>query len=118
MSRSALLLTSMLAALSAPSAVLAAEAAAQTGGATTIGELVVTAERRSENLQEVPVAVSAFSQETLKNEKVEGGENLVLQVPNTNYTRSNFGGYNFKIRGIGTDVITFLGTAGVSFNEN
>ena len=29
--------------------------------------------------------------------------------PNANYTRANFGGYNFKIRGIGTDVITGFG---------
>ena len=28
---------------------------------TTIGELVVTAERREENLQDTPIAVSAFS---------------------------------------------------------
>ncbi|HEV2364822.1 MAG TPA: TonB-dependent receptor [Caulobacteraceae bacterium] len=96
----------------------ATAAAATTGTAATVGELVVTAERRTENIQSVPVAISAFSQEKLKAEKIEGGEGLLTQIPNANYTRGNFGGYNFKIRGIGTDVVTFLGTAGVSVNEN
>ncbi|MEO8926530.1 MAG: hypothetical protein ABI306_05140, partial [Caulobacteraceae bacterium] len=40
-------------------AAAAAAPAADTG--TTIGELVVTAERREENLQDTPIAVSAFS---------------------------------------------------------
>ena len=40
----------------------AAEAAAATeAGPSTVGELVVTAEKRSENIETVPVAVSAFS---------------------------------------------------------
>ncbi len=87
---------------------------------TTIGELVVTAQRREENLQDTPIAVSAFSADTLKNSKINGGQDLLLQVPNTNYTRTNFGGSNFKIRGIGTDVVGagVSGAAGVSINEN
>ena len=86
----------------------------------TIGELVVTAQRREENLQSTPVAVSAFSAATLKNEKINGGQDLLLQVPNTNFARTNFGGFNFKIRGIGTDVVGagVSGAAGVSINEN
>ncbi|MHB8528988.1 MAG: TonB-dependent receptor [Caulobacteraceae bacterium] len=95
-----------------------ASAAGENAAGTTIGELVVTAERRQENIQDTPIAVSAFSAATLKNERLDGGENLVLHVPNTYYSRTNFGGYNFKIRGIGTDVITFAGTAGVSINYN
>lgn len=99
----------------------AADAAASADTtAPTIGEIVVTAERREENLQDTPIAVSAFSADTLNSEKLNGGEDLLLQVPNTNFTRSNFGGYDFKIRGIGTDVIAsgVSGTAGVSINLN
>ncbi|MHB8528987.1 MAG: TonB-dependent receptor, partial [Caulobacteraceae bacterium] len=99
-------------------AAAASAAAAENAAGTTIGELVVTAERREENLQDTPVAVSAFSADTLKKERLDGGQNLVLQIPNTNYSRSNFGGFNFKIRGIGVDVISFSGTTGVSINEN
>ena len=85
---------------------------------TTVGELVVTAERRQENLQDTPIAVSAFTAKTLAAKGMNGGEDLLLSVPNSNYTRTNFGGFNFKIRGVGTDVIGFSGTTGVSINEN
>ncbi len=96
----------------------AAATAADTSPGTTIGELVVTAERREENLQDTPIAVSAFSGDTLKSKRLDGGQNLILQIPNTNYTRSNFGGFNLKIRGIGVDVVSYSGTTGVSINEN
>ena len=83
-----------------------------------ITEVVVTAQRRSEALQDVPVAVSAFSADTLKAQRLDGGDKLVLSVPNVNYSRSNFGGYNFQIRGIGTKVVSPTGDPGVSFNIN
>ncbi|MBV8594359.1 MAG: hypothetical protein JOZ27_08680, partial [Caulobacteraceae bacterium] len=90
----ALLVSCAVAALAASSsawsAAPATAAAADVGSGTVIGELVVTAERREENLQDTPVAVSAFSADTLKNEKLEGGQDLLLQVPNSNFTRSNF----------------------------
>jgi len=95
-----------------------AAAAAAANNGTTIGELVVTAERREENLQDTPIAVSAFSAQTLAAKGMKGGQDLLLNVPNANYSRSNFGGFNFKIRGIGVDVVAFSGTTGVSINEN
>jgi outer membrane receptor protein involved in Fe transport len=119
MTKTILLTTCALATLAISSSTAwAAAAAAPADKGTTIGELVVTAERRETNLQDTPIAVTAFSADTLKNEKLEGGNDLLLQVPNSNFTRSNFGGFNFKIRGIGTDVIGAGGTQGVSINEN
>ncbi|HEV7157686.1 MAG TPA: TonB-dependent receptor plug domain-containing protein, partial [Caulobacteraceae bacterium] len=113
-----LLATSAIAALTLAAGAADAAAAAATQNATTIGELVVTAERREENLQQTPVAVSAFSQQTLQARGLNGGQDLLLQIPNVNYSRSNFGGFNLKIRGIGVDVVAFSGTTGVSINEN
>jgi outer membrane receptor protein involved in Fe transport len=83
-----------------------------------IQEIVVTAQRRSEAIQDVPVAVSAFSADNLKAQRLDGGQNLELSIPNVNYSRSNFGGYNFQIRGIGEKVITGGAEAGVSINQN
>jgi outer membrane receptor protein involved in Fe transport len=108
----------LLASAGAGGVAYAAGNTAATSSATTVGEIVVTAQRREENLQDVPIAVSAFSGDKLKQQKLEGGEDLLLQVPNSNYTRTNFGGYDFKIRGIGTDVIGSGSTAGVSVNFN
>ena len=119
MKKHILLLSSAIGALTlSVQAAQAAQASASGSGGTTIGELVVTAERKEESLQSTPIAVSAFSQDTLSKKGLAGGQDLLLQVPNTNFTRTNFGGYDFKIRGIGTDVIGAGGTAGVSVNEN
>ncbi len=121
MTKTILLSTCALVAIaaSAPTAWAAAAAAGTSAdNGTTIQELVVTAERRETNLQDTPIAVSAFSQDKLKAEKLNGGQDLLLQIPNTNYSRGNFGGFNLKIRGIGTDVVGRGGTSGVSINEN
>lgn len=63
------------------------------------------------------MAVSAFSEDTLKTQRLDGGQNLLQAIPNVNFSRSNFGGYNFSIRGIGTKVVG-TGEAGVSFHQN
>src|SRR5689334_17415908 len=51
----------LLATTSLVAAIFAGAAHAQDSGATTIEELVVTAEKREQNLQDVPVAISAFT---------------------------------------------------------
>ncbi len=122
-SRSLLLVGASVLALSALGSTARAATAAAAASTTanqppTIGELVITAERHSENLQDTPIAVSAFSEETLKAKRLDGGTNLETSVPNANFSRGNFGGYNFQIRGIGTKVVGSGGTAGVSFNIN
>ena len=86
-------------------------------GSNVIEELVVTAQRREESLQDVPVAVSAFSEDALRVQRIDGGQNLLQAIPNVNFSRSNFGGYNLSIRGIGTKVVG-SGEAGVSFHQN
>lgn len=111
---------SAFAALSEPAAAEAAEAAESTAahGATEVTELVVTAERRAAPLQDVPLAVSAFSGDDLKASRIEGPRDLFQQVPNTNFSRSNFGTYNLSIRGIGSKFTGLSGEYGVSVHEN
>jgi len=83
-----------------------------------IEELVVTAQKREEALQDVPIAVSAFNQETLEKAKIDGGPNLVLAVPNVNFSKGNFTGYNFQIRGIGSKLVAASGDAGTGIHLN
>lgn len=73
------------------------------GGVETV---VVTAEKRSENIQKVPIAISAFSQKELKAEQIAGGPDLIKEVPNLTFSKTNFTGYNIQIRGIGTQAIS------------
>ncbi|MGA0599706.1 TonB-dependent receptor [Caulobacter sp. KR2-114] len=102
----------------AQAATAAASGSSSSDQPTTLGELVITAERHAENLQDTPIAVSAFSEEKLKTQRLDGGQNLEVSIPNANFSRGNFGGYNFQIRGVGTKVVGSGGTSGVSFNIN
>ena len=98
---------------------IAMPAMAQTGGgANVIQELVVTAQKKEEALQNVPIAVSAFDQSALEKSKIDGGPNLVLAVPNVNFSKQNFSGYNFQIRGIGSKLFAASGDAGVGIHLN
>lgn len=75
---------------------------AQSGG--QVEELVVTAQRREQNLQRVPIAVSAFSANTLESLRVDNSTELLKFVPNV--ISFNNGGQaaqaNYYFRGIGT----------------
>jgi iron complex outermembrane recepter protein len=65
------------------------------------GEIVVTAQRQSQSLQEVPIAVSAFSGEQLEKQQIENASDLQLTLPNVVFSKGNFTGSSFTIRGIG-----------------
>jgi outer membrane receptor protein involved in Fe transport len=99
-------------------AAMAQPAFAQTAGATVIEELVVTAQKKEESIQDVPIAVSAFSQDTLQKQKIDGGPNLVLAIPNVNFSKGNFTGYNFQIRGVGSKLVAGSGDAGTGIHLN
>ncbi|MFN3511512.1 MAG: TonB-dependent receptor [Phenylobacterium sp.] len=100
------------------SAVALAAVAAPAWSQTIIEELVVTAQKREEALQDVPIAVSAFNQDALEKAKIDGGPNLVLAVPNVNFSKGNFTGYNFQIRGIGSKLVAASGDAGTGIHLN
>ncbi|MEY4250560.1 MAG: hypothetical protein RJA87_2193, partial [Pseudomonadota bacterium] len=53
-----------------------AQDAAPKAASNGIEELVVTAQKREEAIQDVPIAVSAFSQDSLEKAKIDGGPNL------------------------------------------
>ena len=65
------------------------------------GEIVVTAQRQSERLQDVPIAVSAFSAESLEAQQINNSSDLQLTLPNITFTKTNFTSSSFTIRGIG-----------------
>ncbi|MFM8941575.1 MAG: TonB-dependent receptor, partial [Phenylobacterium sp.] len=105
--------------LIAGASVLALAGAAQAAEETsTIEELVVTAQKKAESIQDVPIAVSAFSQDALQKSRIDGGPNLVLAIPNVNFSKGNFNGYNFQIRGIGSKLVAGSGDAGTGVHLN
>ena len=64
-------------------------------------EIIVTAQRSNQRLQDVPIAVSAFNTEALEKQQIKNTSDLQLSLPNITFTKTNFTGASFTIRGIG-----------------
>ena len=70
---------------------------------STATDIVVTAQRRSERLQDVPLAVTAVTSETLARRQINDTNSLVLAVPSLSYQQgANPTNTSFRIRGVGT----------------
>jgi outer membrane receptor protein involved in Fe transport len=67
----------------------------------SIQEIIVTAQRQSQRLQDVPIAVSAFSAQALESQQIRTTSDLQLSLPNVTFTKTNFTSSSFTIRGIG-----------------
>lgn len=97
---------------------LAQETSQTTGEDTAqsgIGDIVVTAQRRSENLQETPLAISAFSNESLNDRQVTDVRGLTQLAPSVNIGTS-LGIARISIRGISYDTLTQGGEARSAFH--
>lgn len=81
-------------------------------------EIVVTAQKRVERMQDVPIAVSVFSAKQLDEQKIEGGSELLRGTPNVNFSKTNFASYNFSIRGIGTKALSVTTDPAVAISFN
>jgi len=92
--------------------------AAGDGAEGTVQALIVTAQKREENIQDVPIAMSAFTQEALERSQVAGGPDLMTQVPNMTFTKTNFSSYSIQLRGIGTQAISATTDAAVAVAFN
>ncbi len=58
------------------------------------------------DVQSIPISITALSQEQLTATQTAGGPDLVKQVPNLTFTKTNFTGYSIQLRGIGTQAIS------------
>lgn len=66
-------------------------------------EIVVTAQKREENLQDVPVSVTALSAETIQNQRIADFSDLTRAAPSLTITQTTSSPNNSIIlRGIGT----------------
>lgn len=83
------------------SAVATPAFAQSAGGSADTEEIIVTAQRQSERLQDVPIAVSAFTPEALDKQQIKNTSDLQLSLPNITFTKTNFTSSSFTIRGIG-----------------
>jgi iron complex outermembrane recepter protein len=90
--------------LSAPASMIAfaadpaTETAAEAGG---LQEVIVTANRRVENIQDVPITIQAMSGDTLKQLNITGFNDLLKYTPNVTYSGNGPGTGNIFMRGMG-----------------
>jgi iron complex outermembrane recepter protein len=78
-------------------------AAAATTGAPSGGleEIVVTANKRSESLDRVPLSIAAVTGDTLRQQGVTSAQDLSHIVSSLNVTQSSYGTDVYTIRGVG-----------------
>ncbi|MFS2318935.1 TonB-dependent receptor [Maricaulis sp. D1M11] len=89
--------------LAAASAVAVTAGAAQAQDSRTVETITVTAQKREQGIQDVPVAVTAYNAELLQNAGVRDIKDLAVISPGLNVTStSNEFVTTARIRGIGT----------------
>ncbi len=92
--------------LSLPAPLLAQEAAPDGAEAgADEGAIIVTARRRAENVQDVPVALTVVGGETLTRTYTVNVNQLTQLVPTLNYSSPNPRNTAFTIRGLGSSVV-------------
>ncbi len=75
------------------------EAAAQQSSA--LEEVIVTAERRAQSLQDVPISITSFSEELINEGGIISMEDVALRTPNFKMTAFNITEPQLFLRGIG-----------------
>lgn len=85
---------------------------------SSVEELIITAQRVAESIQDVPIAVTALTDDMLADRQIVTPSDLQLNTPNVSFGATNFGGSNFSIRGVGQLVISRSGETGVSSHVN
>lgn len=78
-------------------------------------EVIVTAQKRAQNLQDVPMAVTALGREFLQDNEINSVEDLTRIVPSMRFTPADDpSNSSIRIRGVGTDVFSIAVEPNVS----
>ena len=88
--------------------------AADQGNEVGLQEIVVTAEKRSERINDVPISITAVTGDRLQSQGITDLAELTKVVPGFTYQASAYGNPIYTIRGIGFDA--GAGDRGVSLN--
>lgn len=97
------LLLATAATILSPSAAFAQDTAAKEEAGTG-GEIVVTARKREESLQDVPISVQAFGSEALAQAGIKDFSEIAYRVPGLKLSAERAVDTELFIRGIGSDI--------------
>jgi outer membrane receptor protein involved in Fe transport len=93
-----------------------AQAAPSVSGNEQVAEVTVTAQRREERLQNVPISISVLSGDELNKTSFQGVSEALNSVPGTATTETYLGGgTNISIRGVGAEFPLFTGPSAVAY---
>jgi iron complex outermembrane recepter protein len=81
---------------------------------TSLDEIIVTAQRRTESVQKAPIAISVVTAEQLQNANVNRPEDLQQLVPGLSVFRAFGGMNNIYVRGIGAQIANAFGDESVA----
>ena len=88
-------------------------ASAADSGSSELAEVTVTAQRRTENLQDVPIAMQALTGETLQQLAVENFDDVIKYLPNVTIAGAGPGQSNIYMRGLSIGPGTIQGGGAV-----
>lgn len=88
--------------------------AQQEDGSRRLEEIIVTASKREENLQDVPIAVNAMDAEMLEVLDINSFEDWVKQAPNVNFSGRGPGQNSMFIRGVAANPSDIRKSGGLS----
>jgi iron complex outermembrane receptor protein len=106
-------LAAALALLDSPAMAQIGPSAVSANNSTALGEVVVTAQKRSENVQRVAAAISTVNRAQIEEMRVNANSDLRKLAPSVNVTTA-FNIPSINIRGLGNEAVNPSGDASVA----
>ncbi len=94
-----------------------ADSAGDEEASFVLEEIIVTAEKRAESLQDIPIAISAFSGEVMERSGVTGISDLKQLASSLQFGESSSNTF-VSIRGVGTEIVNLGAETGVTISQD
>ncbi len=91
-------------------------ASAEAAPSFAIEEIVVTAQKRAQNVQDVPISITALSEQALEKRGIDNPQDLQSFVPGLTFGETVQGKPQLTLRGVGTENATIGGDPGVALH--
>lgn len=90
---------------------------AESSARADVGDIIVTAQKREQRLQDVPATIAAFSEESLETRQIKGLNDLTTRIPSL-VMGYQFGSNQITLRGISTGLTSGFEDASVAVHVN
>ncbi len=94
------------------------DADTDTDGTRRLPSVLVESQRIEENIQDVPISVTALDADLLELKQVDTFSDLQFNAPNVSYSKTFFSGSNLQIRGVGSTLTAASADSGVAAHVN